>query len=480
MKMTMSVGTIVQTTSAMLLPWVCAGSVVVARLAPIADDRPDDQPLDDEEDRRPRSGTRSCTGRGSWRPARSPRSAGRGSLTDRPGGSTAVEPEDDSDADDDQERAPIPMAKIAVCEGRDLGELDIKVLGGWRRAPGRHGDRCGQQACVDRRGPNRRHSTRSDDRRASRPARRHARPRLRGDDAVDGSSDARVPVRSPPRSARPCVAAGAGAVVAGAGRGPRPGPGRPADRRVAAPRLDVRAAADARDRSSRSAGGCGRSAGWTRAHPDQPGPAPPDGGVPRRHARARRSRCCRASSRYDTTLFSVHMVQHVLLMLVAAPLHRPGRADHAAAARSLAPATPAALDPAGPPFAGDAGPGLPGRRLADLRRGDVGDPLLAAVQRRARGPAGPRPRARACSSVGALLFWWPAVALDPAPWRMTHPVAIVLRVPADDPEHVPRGRDPERDDRALSALRDARPAVGHRRRSTTSGWPPGSCGSPAT
>jgi putative membrane protein len=22
----------------------------------------------------------------------------------------------------------------------------------------------------------------------------------------------------------------------------------------------------------------------------------------------------------------------------------------------------------------------------------------------------------------ALLFWWPAVALDPAPWRMTHPV----------------------------------------------------------
>ena len=26
---------------------------------------------------------------------------------------------------------------------------------------------------------------------------------------------------------------------------------------------------------------------------------------------------------------------------------------------------------------------------------------------------------------GALLFWWPAVALDPAPHRMTHPVRIV-------------------------------------------------------
>ena len=26
---------------------------------------------------------------------------------------------------------------------------------------------------------------------------------------------------------------------------------------------------------------------------------------------------------------------------------------------------------------------------------------------------------------GALLFWWPAVALDPAPWRMGHPARIV-------------------------------------------------------
>ena len=46
----MSVGMTVQTTSATLLPWVWAGSVVVARLAPVAEDRPDDQALDDEED----------------------------------------------------------------------------------------------------------------------------------------------------------------------------------------------------------------------------------------------------------------------------------------------------------------------------------------------------------------------------------------------------------------------------------------------
>src|SRR6185369_15380905 len=25
---------------------------------------------------------------------------------------------------------------------------------------------------------------------------------------------------------------------------------------------------------------------------------------------------------------------------------------------------------------------------------------------------------------GAFLFWWPAVALDPAPWRMSHPARI--------------------------------------------------------
>ena len=35
--------------------------------------------------------------------------------------------------------------------------------------------------------------------------------------------------------------------------------------------------------------------------------------------------------RYDTTLFSIHMVQHLLLTLVAPPLLALGRADHAAA-----------------------------------------------------------------------------------------------------------------------------------------------------
>ena len=38
---------------------------------------------------------------------------------------------------------------------------------------------------------------------------------------------------------------------------------------------------------------------------------------------------------YDTTLFSVHMVQHLLMTMVAAPLLVMARADHAAAARLL-------------------------------------------------------------------------------------------------------------------------------------------------
>ena len=51
MKMTMRVGTTVQTISAMLLPWVCGGKRDVVRLASIADDGPHDQPFDEEEDR---------------------------------------------------------------------------------------------------------------------------------------------------------------------------------------------------------------------------------------------------------------------------------------------------------------------------------------------------------------------------------------------------------------------------------------------
>ena len=68
--------------------------------------------------------------------------------------------------------------------------------------------------------------------------------------------------------------------------------------------------------------------------------------------------------RYDTTLFSVHMVQHVLLTLVAAPLIALAGTDHAAAAGGLT-GDAAPLDPAGPPRPG--------------RRGSLAFPVVAWI-----------------------------------------------------------------------------------------------------
>ena len=89
-------------------------------------------------------------------------------------------------------------------------------------------------------------------------------------------------------------------------------------------------------------------------------------------------------ARYDTTLFSVHMVQHVVLMLVAAPfiaLSAPitlvlRLSSPSTRQRWILPILQLAHRPV---------PDLPGHRLDHLLRRHVGEPLLAAVQRRARG-----------------------------------------------------------------------------------------------
>ena len=64
----------------------------------------------------------------------------------------------------------------------------------------------------------------------------------------------------------------------------------------------------------------GRSPGRSRPIPANPVPRRRSVRVRRWAWRPSRSRCCPGSTRYDTTLFSVHMVQHVLLAMVAAPL----------------------------------------------------------------------------------------------------------------------------------------------------------------
>jgi putative membrane protein len=127
--------------------------------------------------------------------------------------------------------------------------------------------------------------------------------------------------------------------------------------------------------------------------------------------------------RYDTTMFSIHMVQHLLLTLVAAPLIALGapvtlllRAAsprvrrrfilpliHSRILRVVSFPVVAWLIFAGVMWATHFSPlfdlALENRLVHDLEH----SLYLGA----------------------ALLFWWPAVGLDPAPWRLAHPVRVL-------------------------------------------------------
>jgi putative membrane protein len=127
--------------------------------------------------------------------------------------------------------------------------------------------------------------------------------------------------------------------------------------------------------------------------------------------------------RFDTTLFSVHMIQHILLTLVAAPLlalsapvtlllrvASPGTRRrwilpvlHSRVVRVLAFPVVAWIAFAGVMWVSHFSP------LFDAA---LEDPLIHDVE-------------HALFLGSALLFWWPAVALDPAPWRMGHPARIL-------------------------------------------------------
>lgn len=134
--------------------------------------------------------------------------------------------------------------------------------------------------------------------------------------------------------------------------------------------------------------------------------------------------------RYDTTLFWVHMVQHLLLMFVAAPLIayaapitlllRVATPEtrrrwilpvlHSRPLRVLAFPVVAWVVFAGVMWASHFSP------LFDAA---LEDPLIHDLE-------------HALFLGAALLFWWPAVAQDPAPWRMPHPVRamyVFLQMP---------------------------------------------------
>jgi putative copper resistance protein D len=134
---------------------------------------------------------------------------------------------------------------------------------------------------------------------------------------------------------------------------------------------------------------------------------------------------------YDGTLFSVHMAQHLLLTMVAAPLlvlgtpvsllvravGRPGhrrvmRVLHSGPVRLLTHPLIAWLGFAavmwGSHFSGLYEAALESEAV------HVGEHLLYLV--------------------AAMLFWWPVVGLDPSRWRMPHPLRIgylFLQVPVN-------------------------------------------------
>ena len=126
--------------------------------------------------------------------------------------------------------------------------------------------------------------------------------------------------------------------------------------------------------------------------------------------------------RYDTALFSVHMVQHVLLMLVAAPLLALA-APITLILRVSAPETrrrwvlpilhSRILRFVGHPvtawllFAVT----MWAAHFSPLFNASLEDPLVHDAE-------------HVLFLTVALLFWWPAVELDPAPYRLSHPARI--------------------------------------------------------
>jgi putative copper resistance protein D len=125
---------------------------------------------------------------------------------------------------------------------------------------------------------------------------------------------------------------------------------------------------------------------------------------------------------YDTSLFSIHMVQHVLIMLVAAPLLALAApitlvlrlSSSATRHRWILPVLHSHIVRViGHPvvawvtFAAI----MWTTHFSPLFNASLEDPVLHDLE-------------HSLFLAGALLFWWPAVALDPAPWRMGHPARI--------------------------------------------------------
>ena len=127
--------------------------------------------------------------------------------------------------------------------------------------------------------------------------------------------------------------------------------------------------------------------------------------------------------RYDTVLFSIHMVQHLLLTLVAAPLFALS-APITLLLRLSSPATRRRWIL----------PALHSHVMRTLSFPVVSWLIFAAVMWGTHfSPLFDRaledPFVHDLEHLGYLvagvLFWWPAIGPDPSPWRMIHPVRIM-------------------------------------------------------
>ena len=126
---------------------------------------------------------------------------------------------------------------------------------------------------------------------------------------------------------------------------------------------------------------------------------------------------------YDTDLFAAHMVQHLLIIMVAAPLLLLG-----------SPVT-LALRWASPRLRKEVLlPALHSRPLRALSWPVFTWGLLAAVMWASHFSSlfdGALENSwlhrfeHVLYITAALLFWWPALNADPSPWRMNHPVRLL-------------------------------------------------------
>jgi len=129
---------------------------------------------------------------------------------------------------------------------------------------------------------------------------------------------------------------------------------------------------------------------------------------------------------YSGVSFSTHMVQHVLLMFVAAPLFALGAPVTLALRAARASTRRRVLLPV-----------LHSRPVAVLTHPLVALTLFMVVQYvthltgfydLALGSSPVHDLEHALYLVTAVLFWWPVVGLDPTPRRMSHPARLLYLV----------------------------------------------------